>query len=177
MLYMEVSGNGVEHIYSLFFAPTFKRPCDLILFCNAPPECTWPCWHSSRLLHALQTGTSQNVSAILLLCDLLLDLCGQACTPLRSSERHTFARILSWGGTFFLQDVVVILLARIVTEAMPWSIPRLIAAAEAAIVTYVKPVADTTLISVLNARSLSESLMASAKDFFCVVTGAEIHWR
>ena len=41
-----------------------------------------------------------------------------------------------WGATFFVQDLILILLQRILTQEEPWSIPRVIAAVVATLLRY-----------------------------------------
>ncbi|KAH2272923.1 hypothetical protein KXW96_005194 [Aspergillus fumigatus] len=69
------------------------------------------------------------------------------------------AKLLLWGPTFFFQDVIFILVVRLLTQTIPWR-PVAIVAAGCTV-----------------PFSLLMSGMASAATSFYVVTGAEIHWR
>ncbi|PYH85837.1 sulfatase domain protein [Aspergillus uvarum CBS 121591] len=69
------------------------------------------------------------------------------------------SKFLLWGVTFFCQDVVLVLLVRILTQKLPW---RSVAAISALIVI---------------PFSLIMSGMTAANTSFYVFTGAEIHWR
>ncbi|KAF7165035.1 hypothetical protein CNMCM5623_009387 [Aspergillus felis] len=69
------------------------------------------------------------------------------------------SKLLLWGPTFFFQDVIFILLVRLLTQTIPWRPGAIFAA----------------LCTV--PFSLLMSGMASSATSFYVVTGAEIHWR
>ncbi|KAJ5786985.1 hypothetical protein N7457_001975 [Penicillium paradoxum] len=69
------------------------------------------------------------------------------------------ARFFLWGLTFFFQDVMVLLLFRILCQKVSW-----------------RPGAALLAVVVIPS-SLIVSFMASANTSFYIFTGAEIHWR